>query len=210
MPDESRLNGDEPFTEIGATVRDFWAYALSDLKSNAARGHLAEFLVAKSVGATGARIEWDAYDVLAPDGTTIEVKTSGHAQTWHRTAPPNLRFSGLPGGGEGTKVKRSWSAATGTMIDAHVADVYVFCVHTTRQDEPYDGLDIAAWEFYVLPGTAVARSKQKSMALSTVVRLGGTRLRWRDLARAIKDAATLNAVVADQPAAPTERSHAIG
>lgn len=203
MPGESRLNGDEQFTEIGATVRDFWAYALSDLKANAARGHLAEFLVAKAIGATGSRIEWDAYDVLAPDGTTIEVKTSGHAQTWQRTTPPTLRFSGLPGGGEGTKVKRSWSAATGTMIDAHVADVYVFCVHTTAQDEPYDGLDIAAWEFYVIPGTAVARSRQKSMALSTVVRLGGTQLRWRDLARAIKDAAALNAVLADGEAART-------
>jgi hypothetical protein len=38
------------------------------------------------------------------------------------------------------------------------------------------------------------------MALSTVVRLGGTRLGWRDVARALKDAAALNAVLADHAA----------
>ncbi|MCK9795954.1 hypothetical protein M1843_19590 [Isoptericola sp. 4D.3] len=156
MTDPVRLTGDESFTDIGATVRDFWAYALSNLKENAARGYLAEFLVAKAVGAMGSRIEWDAYDVLAPEGTTIEVKTSGHAQTWERRGPVVLKFGGLPGGREGTKVKRSWSAATGGMTDAFVADVYVFCVQTTTADRPYDGLDIGAWDFYVLPRRVVA------------------------------------------------------
>ncbi len=37
---------------------------------------MAEFLVAKAVGAHGPRLEWDAYDVLAPDRTRIEVKSS--------------------------------------------------------------------------------------------------------------------------------------
>lgn len=197
MSGEPRLGGNEPFTEIGATVRDFWSWAMSNLKANATRGYLAEFLVARAVGATGPRIEWDAYDVRAPDGTTIEVKTTGHAQTWQRTAPPVLKFSGLPGGAVGTKVKRSWSAETNTMIDAHVAGVYVFCVHTTAQDDPYDALDIAAWEFYVLPGATVAGSGQKSMGLSTVIRLGGARLPWGELADAIKDAAAMNVTLAE-------------
>ncbi|MFI8523078.1 hypothetical protein ACIGB8_01435 [Promicromonospora sukumoe] len=203
MADQTRLTGDEPFTEIGATVRDFWAYTLSNLKANATRGYLAEFLVAKAVGAIGLRIEWDAFDVLTPDGTTIEVKTSGHTQTWDRTKPAVLNFGGLPGGSEGTKVKRSWSAADNAMIDAHVAHVYVFCVHTTTQDQPYDGLDVGAWDFYVLPGIVVEGTKQKSMMLSTVIRLGGTRLRWSDLAGAIKDAAASNKEAVDEVVAPT-------
>ncbi|SPT53188.1 Uncharacterised protein [Actinomyces bovis] len=31
-----------------------------------------EFLVAQAVGATGPRVEWDPYEVITPDGTTIE------------------------------------------------------------------------------------------------------------------------------------------
>ncbi len=49
---------------------------MSDLRTNNVRGYLAEFLVAKAVGAHGPRLEWDAYDVLAPDRTRIEVKSS--------------------------------------------------------------------------------------------------------------------------------------
>lgn len=48
-----RLTGDEPFRGVDATVRDFWAYAMSDLLMNNVRGYLAEFLVAKAVGASG-------------------------------------------------------------------------------------------------------------------------------------------------------------
>jgi hypothetical protein len=62
-----QLLGDEAFS-IGGTVRDFWSCAMSDLQSNATRGHLAEFLVAPAVGATGTRVEWDAFDVQAPTG----------------------------------------------------------------------------------------------------------------------------------------------
>ncbi|ANC29703.1 hypothetical protein [Isoptericola dokdonensis] len=192
MSDPVRLTGDEIFTDVDATVRDFWAYALSNLKENTARGYLAEFLVARAVGATGPRIEWDAYDVLAPDGTTIEVKTSGHTQAWERRGPAVLKFGGLPGGQEATKIKRSWSAATGETIEAFVADAYVFCVQTTTTDQEYDGLDIGAWDFYVLPGSLVAESGQKSMVLSTVKRLGGERFGWRDLAPAIAASAEMN------------------
>jgi len=178
------LSGDEHFS-VGGTVRDFWAWALSDLRSNTARGWLAEFLVARAVGASGARVEWDAYDVMAPDGTTIEVKASGYSQSWRRTGPPVIRFSGLPG----RVGKTSWSAATATVGPAHVADVIVFAVHTTGQDEPYDGLDIDAWRFYVLPGLVVAGTAQASMTLSTVVRLGAASVAWDGLAEAITRAA---------------------
>lgn len=191
VPEPSpRLTGDERFTMIDASVRDFWAYALSNLQENTARGYLAEYLVAKAVGATGSRIEWDAYDVLAPDGTTIEVKTSGHAQTWARTGAPTLTFTGLPG----RAGKTSWFAATNTYGPAHVADVYVFAVQTTAQDEPYDALDIGAWRFHTLSGATVAATGQASMRLSTVIRLGGEPVTWEHLAAAVektaKDATT--------------------
>jgi hypothetical protein len=62
---------------VDATVVDFWQFALSDLRMNNTRGYLAEFLVAKAVGATAGRVEWDAFDVLAPSGARIEVKATG-------------------------------------------------------------------------------------------------------------------------------------
>ncbi|MDM8083708.1 hypothetical protein QUV83_02880 [Cellulomonas cellasea] len=180
----TRLTGDELFS-VGTTVRDFWAYALSDFQQNTARGALAEYLVARAVGAAGDRVEWDAYDVLAPDGTTIEVKTSGHSQAWARSGPAVIAFSGLPG----RAGKTSWDATTNTYGPAHVADVYVFAVHTTSQDEPYDGLDIGRWLFHVVPGAVVAATGQGSMRLTTVIRLGGVPILWERLADAITAAA---------------------
>ena len=78
-----------------ATVVDFWRFALSNLWMNNARGYLAEFLVAKAVGSTGLRIEWDPYDVLAPNGTTIEVKTSAYLQAWDQYKLSMIQFTGL-------------------------------------------------------------------------------------------------------------------
>lgn len=48
----SRLGGDEPFAGLDASVRDFWAWGFSDLRANVVRGVLAEYLVARAVGAT--------------------------------------------------------------------------------------------------------------------------------------------------------------
>ncbi|PJI93558.1 hypothetical protein CLV34_2134 [Luteimicrobium subarcticum] len=180
-------------------VRDFWSYAMSDLQSNATRGVLAEYLVARAVRATGPRIEWDAYDVAAPDGTTIEVKASGYSQAWERRSEPSIRFGGLPG----RPGKQSWHADTATMEAGFVADVYVFAVHTTTSADPYDGLDISAWQFYVLRGDDVAATGQSSMQLTTVVRLGGVPVAWHELADAIaaaRPAAPVNAVVEVSPA----------
>jgi hypothetical protein len=82
-----RKSGDEPFhaagRPIGAELGDFWRWAFSDLTSNALRGVLAEYLVARALGADrGARTEWDACDVCAPDGTRIEVKSAAYLQSW--------------------------------------------------------------------------------------------------------------------------------
>ena len=74
-PKPMPLSGEEVVAGTDATVVDFWRFALSNLRMNNARGYLVKFLVAKAVGSTGLRIEWDPYNVLTPDGTTIDVKT---------------------------------------------------------------------------------------------------------------------------------------
>jgi len=91
------LTGDEPFIGCAATVYDFWRFAMSDLLMNNVRGYLAEFLVARAVQAVGQRIEWDAFDVLTPDGVKVEVKSSAYLQVWDQRAPSRILFSGLRG-----------------------------------------------------------------------------------------------------------------
>lgn len=66
---------------------------MSDLRTNNVRGYVAEFLVAQAVGADAARVEWDPWDVAAPDGTRIEVKSSGYLQAWAQT---RLSVSDIP------------------------------------------------------------------------------------------------------------------
>ena len=64
---------------------------------NNTRGYLAEFLVANAVGAFGPRIEWDAYDIITPEGIRIEVKSSAYLQAWKQAGPSKIVFSGLSG-----------------------------------------------------------------------------------------------------------------
>ena len=76
-PPAHPLSGAEAIVGTGATVREFWAWALSDLRENVARSRLAEFLVARAVGAGAPlRVEWEPYDVLTPSGVTVEVKSA--------------------------------------------------------------------------------------------------------------------------------------
>jgi len=65
-------------------AQEFWKWAFSDFMSNALRGVLAEYIVACAIGCTERlRVECDAYDLVTPDGTRIEVKPSAYLQTWH-------------------------------------------------------------------------------------------------------------------------------
>lgn len=66
------------------------------------------------------------------------------------------------------------------------ADVYVFAVQTARTHESYDPLDIAQWEFYVLPRRVVEELNQQSVGLQTLQRLAVEAVAYQDLAQAIK------------------------
>ncbi len=48
------------------SVLEYWSWALSDLQDNANRGVLAEFIVAKAIGAEIlVRGSWDDFDLVA-------------------------------------------------------------------------------------------------------------------------------------------------
>lgn len=173
------MDGSEQFAGLDSTVRDFWRFAMSDLRMNNVRGYLAEFLVSRAIGASGPRVEWDAYDVLAPDGTKIEVKSSAYLQVWDQRRPSRIVFTGLVG--------RTWTPQGGETPEATFnADVYVFCVHTATSHDVYDALDVNQWSFYVLPRQTLEDIGYKSIGLPTLERLTDGPIPYAGLAEAIK------------------------
>lgn len=110
------LSGDERFDGLAASVLDFWSFVMSDLRTNNVRGYLAEFMVARAVGSTDPRVEWDPWDVTSPDGVKIEVKISGYPGVDSRQAHPTHLPSrtGLWMGRQKLEAGRRPSASTPT------------------------------------------------------------------------------------------------
>ncbi|MEQ6900970.1 hypothetical protein [Nocardioides sp. YIM 152588] len=154
------LTGTETFRGLDATVVEFWGYAMRDLRTNTTRGLLAEWLVARAVGATEVQPEWKEFDVRSPDGIRIEVKSSAYLQSWGQARHSTIRFGGLKA--------RAWDPLTGEGEPSFNADVYVFCVQTAQVHASYDPLDVRQWDFYVLPVDVVQRIDQRSLGLRAV------------------------------------------
>ena len=160
---ETVLLGDE----VVATVADYWRWAHSDLNSNAERGKFAEFLVACSLGLKHEiSQEWGAYDIHWVDGEDeikIEVKTSAYLQIWGQKKLSSPSFS--------TRPSRKWNVKTNEYeaITRRQADVYVFCLENQKTQEGCNPnpLDLAQWEFYVLPTSVLnERGSQGSVSLA--------------------------------------------
>ena len=176
----SDLEGGEPFDGLDADVLDFWRFAMGDLRTNNVRGYLSEFFVARAVGSNQKRVEWDPWDVTAPDGTRIEVKTSAYLQSWAQRTLSRPRFS----------VPRTfgWDAATNSRSTRAEfnADVYVFCLHEAKTHEEYDPLSLAQWTFYVAGRSAIEAHPGVSMGLSTLSRIAGEPVAYAELGAEIR------------------------
>ena len=91
-PESQPMSGEEWIARADARLRDFWAWSLSDLRTNPVRPMLVEFLVARALGAADRpRTEWDAYDVLTPDGIRVEVKSGASLQAWAQASLSKVR-----------------------------------------------------------------------------------------------------------------------
>lgn len=182
-PTSVSLSGDEAFTGIpSTTVREFWQFALGDLRMNNARGYLAEFLVGKALGITPLRrVEWDSYDLLVGD-ITVEIKSSAYLQSWEQKKPSALSFSGLQG-------TRYHPRAPGDGMDPlgrrYNAMVYVFCAHVETEHAKYDQLNVSQWEFHVVPRSVLAATGLKSVGITKVRELSGSSTPWADLAKRV-------------------------
>ena len=130
----------------GLTPGEFWACNGSDLLDNALRGKLAEFIVARGVGAVSAvRSEWDPYDLMAPNGAKIEVKSAAHVQSWHQERHSSISF----------RVARrlTWNPSANRFGTEQIrsADVYMFCVLHHRDQATIKPLELDQWTYYVAP-----------------------------------------------------------
>jgi hypothetical protein len=159
------LEPTDAFAGIDAVAGDFWRWAFSDLRDNTVRGVLAEFLVATALGRTGTRRKaWDNYDVVSATGVRVEVKASGHLQSWSQGAHSRLSF--------GRMAARSWDERTGEYgAEPEVrADVFVFAVQTCKDPAAYDALAVDQWEFFVVAAGRVRESGFKSVSIAWVRR----------------------------------------
>ena len=148
----------------GATVADFWRFALGDLRMNNARGYLAEFIVTRTLGVAAQRVEWAEYDVLFED-IKIEVKSSAYLQSWEQPRLSRITFTGL----KGTRyTPRGGYDQAGKQFNA---DVYVFGVQTATDHASYNVLDLTQWSFYVLPRTVLESRGHESISLPALVEL---------------------------------------
>ena len=181
LPEARILSGDAPIAGAGVTLRDFWAWSLSDLRTNTVRSLLAEYLVARAVGAhVRPRVEWDAYDVRRSDGLRLEVKAGAYLQAWEQSKLSTVTFTGLRG--------RTWTPEDGYSAAAsYNADGYVFAVLTAQEHARYDALDLGQWAFWVLPVSRLAETGQRSIRLSVVERMAGPPVGHAELADRIRE-----------------------
>ncbi|MGB1583692.1 MAG: hypothetical protein ACPHCI_07875, partial [Solirubrobacterales bacterium] len=127
------------------------------------RATLAEYLVLLAVGAEASvRTGWDNYDVLAPDGTRIEVKAAGFLQSWSQKELSVPHFSRL--------AAREFDSSTNEYSESPMvrADVFVFAIQTQIEPDDYDALDVDHWEFYVVHADRMRESGAKSVGLGWV------------------------------------------
>lgn len=179
------LTGDEPVKGLDSvTVRDFWAWGMSDLRTNTLRGVFAEFIVTRAVGSGAARrVEWDAYDVVTPTGVRVEVKAAAYLQGWSQRRLSRISFAGL----SARSLDPIANAYTGDR--AYNADVYCFALQTATDHESLDVLDLAQWSFWVASREAVEATGARSLGLPTVKRIAEGPLSIGELAEAIESVA---------------------
>lgn len=121
----------------------------------------------------------DPWDVTSPDGTRIEVKSSGFLQAWaqKKLSVPTFRVPPAYG----------WDAMTGTWStqQGYHADVYVFCLHTATSHDDYDPLKVSQWNFFVVGKKSIATRAGAQMGLATLAKIAGNPVTYPHLQASI-------------------------
>jgi hypothetical protein len=202
----SRKSGRERFRdgskELDFDVLSFWQWSASDLLSNATRGIVAEYLVARALNADpeGARDEWAAYDLRTKDGTKIEVKSAAYLQSWYQGKLSRISFV--------VPKTRAWNPSTNLLDEqpARQADVYVFALLAHQDRQTVQPLDVSQWVFYVLPTSVLdGRTRsQHSITMPTLCKLCERSVGYYDLRMAVVEAAKRQKESSANPAVPAD------
>ncbi|MBN2022834.1 MAG: hypothetical protein JW809_08555 [Pirellulales bacterium] len=186
-----RRSGAEAFHrdghDLGFDLLDFWRWSASDVVSNATRGRLAEYIVARALGipTSSVRDEWAAFDLETENGTRIEVKSAAFLQSWHQDALSKIVFRVRP--------SRAWNPDTNQMVSqpARHAQVYVFALLAHRDKTTVDPLNVGQWQFFVLPAKTLNQRtrSQDSITLGSLQRLREGPIAFDGLVRAVRQAA---------------------
>lgn len=188
---ETRKRGNESFHRsgrpLGFDIVDFWQWSASGFLGNAQRGVLAEYLVAKALGAAnGLRTGWDPFDLTTSDGVKVEVKSAAYIQNWHQERHSRISF-GIGGA-------RAWDSRTNVMAPdtRRHADVYVFCLLHHLDQTTAEPMDLDHWTFYVLPASVLNEKcpNQKTTGLPGLLYLGAVETPYEQLAEAVRRAVT--------------------
>ncbi|MGYP000000097029 len=166
----TRKSGKECFQgmEGERTLKDFWAWAFSDLVSNTERGKLAEYIVATAMGCDGGTSPtWGSFDLLSPEGIKIEVKASAYIQSWEQKSFSRIEFS--------IAESLYWDGVAYAKEKKRQADVYVFCVLKHKEQDTINPLDLEQWDFYPVSTDSLNKAVkgQKTICLARVAELCG-------------------------------------
>jgi hypothetical protein len=183
----SRRSGKERFRyeseNLNFGLLDFWQWAVSDLVSNATRGRLAEYIVARALGIAedGVRDEWAAYDLITPEGFRIEVKSAAYLQSWYQRQHSSVLFNVCP--------TRAWDPETNLRAaeSKRQAQIYVLALLAHQEKATLDPMNLDQWLFYVISCHALnARTRsQHSITLPSLTKLGVSSVRFADLKDAV-------------------------
>lgn len=143
-------------SERKSTVHDFWKWAFSFVNENTLRGILAQYLVAWAIGDDRDFYDpWRSYDLTAPTGKRIEIKTTAKAQVWeHGEENRKPKFE--------VTEKAYYTHEKGldySNIDFH-ADIYVLCHYKYEDSNTMDATNLSHWEFWVLTKEQLLRNFQ--------------------------------------------------
>jgi hypothetical protein len=185
----TRKRGNEPFhmngTRLEFDVESFWQWSASDLVSNATRGVVAEYIVARALGLAqkDVRDEWAPYDLQTPSGVKVEVKSAAYIQSWHQDRLSAITFK--------TPKTRAWDANTNTQAREakRQADVYVFALLNHKDKGAIDPLNLDQWCFYVVSTASLdGRTRsQHSITLKSLEKLCPDAVSYAELRKAVEE-----------------------
>ena len=184
----TKKSGDEAIKsengKVVSSMKDFWSWAYSNLVSNTQRGTYAEYLVSIALGAEAKmKTDWGPYDILAPGGIKIEVKSSAYLQAWEQKRHSKIIF-GISPSHDYDYEKKGYNYNSGHVRHSHV---YVFCVETCKDPKAVDPLDLSQWEFYVISTKQINEclGSHKTVTLDKLKKIGAEKCAFEELKQTV-------------------------